>query len=182
MDVTSDRLTNLDALTRMRALTEVSLGGKTDEDTNVLVGLKAAFAEIFLRPTPKIELVDAAVERGWSIGASERMLRAAWEKTGRPYPYDWAGIVTIVLDRGRIEIDPDHLDPSYIADRSDLPGALSGYAAEQALIERVRTTWGQAFAGSLEGDSENDMLVIRCPDERAARIVAEEAAVLFAEG
>lgn len=175
VDLASSNFVHLGSLLSLRWLRSVGLDGRSREDASALAGLEALDARISLGPKggAPTALVDAAARKDWTIEASDAVMRAAYARLGRPYPYDDDAVETIVMGSVQIEIDRGYPGASVLlTDPSAIGDVQSGHEAGDMIVAAARREFGSATMAGIASDSEADLTVIRCPTEQVATQIA----------
>ncbi|HET8928739.1 MAG TPA: hypothetical protein VFN24_13050, partial [Microbacterium sp.] len=175
VDLASSNFVHLGSLLSLRRLRSVGLDGRSREDASALAGLEALDARISLGPKggAPTALVDAAARKDWTIEASDAVMRAAYARLGRPYPYDDDAVETIVMGSVQIEIDRGYPGASVLlTDPSAIGDVQSGHEAGDMIVAAARREFGSATMAGIASDSEADLTVIRCPTEQVATQIA----------
>lgn len=182
IDVMASRLVGLEALTKIPTLTEVTIEGRTEEDSAVLARMTAPEATLIIKPKPGPELIEASARKDWGLEVPDREMRAAYKALGRVFPVDAPTDLTTAVEAGDLRLAGPPYWGTLTSEAEDLPEGLSGTRAEELLVERIRALQGDEIADAIERHSTSDRMVVRFPTEIVwSQLVTDEAAALFAE-
>lgn len=183
IDVMASRLVGLEALTKIPTLTEVTIEGRTEEDSGVLAQMTAPEATLIIKPKPGPELIEASARKDWLLlHVPDREMRAAYRALGRVFPVDAPDVHTYPTQAGDVRLEGPPFRATLTSDVDDLPEGLSGTRAEELLVERIRALEGDGVADAIEKLSTDDRMIVRFPTENMwSQVVVDEAAALFAE-
>lgn len=183
INVRASRLVGLEALTKIPTLTEVTIEGRTEEDSAVLAQMTAPEATLIIKPKPGPELIEASARKDWLLlHVPDREMRAAYRALGRVFPVDAPDVHTYPTQAGDVRLEGPPFRATLTSDVDDLPEGLSGTRAEELLVERIRALEGDGVADAIEKLSTDDRMIVRFPTENMwSQVVVDEAAALFAE-
>ncbi|MFT4280972.1 hypothetical protein [Microbacterium sp.] len=155
----------LNALSKMRKLTRVVIDGRVTEDPLVLGEIDAPDVYLVLKPRPRQELVDVAVQRGWRIEVPWTQLRQTHRRLGIPLTEEEEEKADVRWFENSVEVlvSADETIVTFTAYEQDLPPGMSGTTAEEMLLSPLRERWGDVVVDLFQRASTPSRMILTAP-------------------